>query len=80
MSDQPIPAESGGDIDSELDELRRRVAAQDRLIEAMLAENVQIHHLRNRNHELEQYVGRMLAVPGVRGALSVRRRLLGRPS
>lgn len=64
---------------SEIDDLRARVAAQDRLIDSFLAENEDVHALRQRNHQLEQYVGRLLGVPGVRGALKVRRRLLGRP-
>jgi hypothetical protein len=64
---------------TELEELRARVAAQDRLIESFISENEDIHALRQRNHQLEQYVGKLLGVPGVRGALKVRRRLLGRP-
>ncbi len=64
---------------AELDDLRLRVAAQDRLIEAMLSENADIHALRRRNHELEQYLGKLLSFPPVRVALKVRRRILRRP-
>ncbi len=72
-------AEPGGPVvTAELEALRARVAAQDRLIAAMLEESEDIHELRRRNHQLEQYIGRILAVPGVRGALKVRRRLMGR--
>lgn len=85
MSDEPLTEQIRPSAEpdvlpgrAELDELRQRVAAQDRLIEAILAENEDIHALRRRNHQLEQYVGRILGVPGVRKALEVRRRLLGR--
>ena len=63
----------------ELEELRLRVQAQDRLIEAMIDENADIHELRRRNQQLEQYVGKLLAVPGVQGALRIRHRVLRRP-
>ena len=63
----------------ELEELRSRVAAQQRLIEAMLDENADIHELRRRNHELEQYMGRLLAFAPVRAAIKIRRRILHRP-
>jgi hypothetical protein len=64
---------------AEIEQLRLRIEAQDRLIEAMLAENADIHELRRRNHQLEQYVGKLLALPGVQAALKVRRTLLRRP-
>jgi hypothetical protein len=64
----------------ELDELRLRVAAQDRLIEAILAENEDIHALRRRNHELEQYMGKLLGSAPAQAALKVRRKILRRPA
>ena len=65
---------------AELEELRLRVAAQDRLIEAILAENDDIHVLRRRNHELEQYMGKLLGSAPAQAALKVRRRILRRPT
>ena len=73
------PATSGDpSVESELADLQLRLAAQDRLIEAMVDENAEIHELRRRNHQLEQYVGRLLELPGVQAALKVRRRVLRR--
>ena len=65
---------------AELEELRLRVAAQDRLIEAILAENDDIHALRRRNHELEQYMGKLLGSAPAQAALKVRRKILRRPA
>lgn len=62
----------------ELAALRVKVAAQQRLIDAMIEENADIHELRRRNHELEQYVGKLLGYPPVQAALKVRRRVLRR--
>ncbi|MCP4435909.1 MAG: hypothetical protein GY812_10515 [Actinomycetia bacterium] len=79
MSSSGISEPTGADGPSELEELRLRVAAQDRLIEAMVDENADIHELRRRNHQLEQYVGKLLTLPGVQAALKVRRKVLRRP-
>ena len=63
----------------ELEALRLKVSTQQRLIDAMIEENADIHELRRRNHELEQYVGKLLGYAPVQLALKVRRRLLRRP-
>lgn len=60
---------------SEVDELRLRVAAQDRLIAAMLEENEDIHRLRRRNWELEQRFQRMRSTFPVNVVLGLRRRV-----
>ena len=60
---------------SELDRLRLRVAAQDRLIAAMLEENEDIHRLRRRNWELEQRFQRLRSTFPVNVVLGARRRV-----
>jgi hypothetical protein len=65
-------------VGEELAALRVKVSAQQRLIDAMIEENADIHELRRRNHELEQYVGKLLGYPPVQAALKVRRRVLRR--
>jgi hypothetical protein len=59
----------------ELERLRMRVAAQDRLVAALLEENEDIHALRRRNAELEQRFADFTSMPPVRLALGVRNRL-----
>ncbi len=60
---------------AELDRLRLRVAAQDRLIAAMLEENEDIHRLRRRNWELEQRFQRLRSTFPVNLVLGARRRV-----
>lgn len=67
-----------GSPDAELEELRLRVAAQDRLIDSFVAQNADIHELRRRNDQLERYLGRLLSMPAVQHALRLRRRISGR--
>ncbi|MCB1270089.1 MAG: hypothetical protein M9942_06910 [Microthrixaceae bacterium] len=67
-----------GGPEEELEELRARVEAQQRMIDAIREENQDIHELHRRNQQLEQYVENLMSVPGLRAALGLRRRLLKR--
>jgi hypothetical protein len=69
-----IPAE----VAAELSELRLRVAAQDRLIAAMLEENQSIHDLRRSTDELARIYHRFRGTPAFDAALAARARLRGR--
>lgn len=60
---------------TELVDLRLRVAAQDRLIEAMLVENEQIHELRRSTHAVARIYDRYHTSPAFAAALAVWRRL-----
>jgi hypothetical protein len=64
---------------AELEDLRLRVAAQERMIEAIIEENDDIHSLRRRNLDLEAQVGRLLGNRPAQLALKLRRRILRRP-
>lgn len=64
-----------GDLVEELAELRLRVEAQDRLIAAMLEENVSIHELRRSTDELARIYHRFRGTPLFDKALEVRARL-----
>lgn len=79
QTEDQTDAVAGDQPEEGVEQLRLRVEAQDRLIEAMVAENADIHELRRRNHQLEQYVGKLLSLPGMRGALRLRRKVLRRP-
>lgn len=59
----------------ELRELRLRVAAQDRLIAAMLDENEQIHELRRSTHAVARIYHRYHQSPAFAALLGVWRRL-----
>lgn len=63
------------DVVSELTELRLRVAAQDRLIAAMLEENESIHDLRRSTDELARIYHRFRGTPAFDAALAARARL-----
>jgi hypothetical protein len=60
---------------AELQELRLRVAAQDRLIAAMLDENEQIHELRRSTHAVARIYDRYHRSPVFAALLGVWRRL-----
>lgn len=60
---------------AELQELRLRVAAQDRLIAAMLDENEQIHELRRSTHAVARIYDRYHRSPLFAAGLKVWRRL-----
>ncbi|MBS1837708.1 MAG: hypothetical protein JST64_08420 [Actinobacteria bacterium] len=59
----------------ELADLRLRVAAQDRLIQAMLEENEQIHQLRQSTHAVARIYDRYHSSPVFAAGLRVWRRL-----
>lgn len=70
--DQPV-ADDDGSV--ELTELRLRVAAQDRLIEAMLEENESIHEIRRNMSELARLYDRLRRSRVVAALLVLRARL-----
>ncbi|MEI2698427.1 MAG: hypothetical protein V9E94_08785 [Microthrixaceae bacterium] len=63
------------DESSELAELRLRVAAQERLIAAMIDENEQIHELRRSTHAVARIYDRYHRSPLFAAGLKVWRRL-----
>lgn len=63
------------EVEAELTELRLRVAAQDRLIAAMLEENTSIHDLRRSTDELARVYHRFRGTPLFDAALTARSRL-----
>lgn len=70
------PAQSADrDESAELRALRLRVAAQDRLIQAMLDENEQIHDLRRSTHAVARIYDRYHRSPLFAAGLKVWRRL-----
>lgn len=74
---RPYQQDSGATVagDAELAELRLRVAAQDRLIAAIIEENEDIHQLRRRNADLERRFHMIRSVLPVRLLRAVRSRL-----
>lgn len=69
-----LPADVVSEL-TELTELRLRVAAQDRLIAAMLEENESIHDLRRSTDELARIYHRFRGTPAFDAALAARARL-----
>jgi hypothetical protein len=63
------------EVAAELTELRLRVAAQDRLIAAMLEENESIHDLRRSTDELARIYHRFRGTPVFDAALAARARV-----
>ncbi|CAN5481756.1 hypothetical protein BH10ACT3_BH10ACT3_24420 [soil metagenome] len=77
MSAQSETADVPAEVAAELSELRLRVAAQDRLIAAMLEENQSIHELRRSTDELARIYHRFRGTPAFDAALAARARLKG---
>ena len=67
--------EADGQVEAELRDLRLRVAAQDRLIAAMIDENESIHQLRRNSHHFVQLYERYSGTFPFDSALAARRRV-----
>lgn len=70
-----LPTDPDPSVDTELRDLRLRVAAQDRLIAAMIDENESIHRLRRNSHEFVRLYERYSGTFPFDSALEARRRI-----